>query len=82
MDDRSKREMAGINPPLARDLVAASAVTGAHFRILQGLRTQDEANANARKRTGVRNSQHLYGAAADLKLTGADRHDLDRNDPG
>ena len=81
MDDKSKREMAGINSPLARDLIAASEATGTHFRILQGLRTQNEANANALSGRGVRNSQHLWGAAADLKLTDASGHDLDRMDP-
>ena len=81
MDDKSRRELAGINAPLARDLLAASQSTGAHFRILQGLRTQGEADANARSGRGVRNSQHLYGAAADIRLTDAQGHDLDRSDP-
>ncbi len=72
MDDRSKREMAGINAPLARDLIAASEETGTHFRILQGMRSEAEAAHNAMTGRGVVNSQHRWGAAADIKLTDAE----------
>lgn len=81
MDDKSRREMAGINAPLARDLIAASESTGTHFRILQGMRSAADAAHNAATGRGVRDSQHLYGAAADIKLTDAQGRDLDRNDP-
>jgi len=81
MDDKSQRELAGVNKGLAGDLLAASEATGQHFRVLQGLRTQAEANHNAATGRGVRNSQHLYGAAADIRLTDDKGRDLDRNDP-
>ena len=81
MDGKSQRELAGVNKGLAGDLLAASEATGQHFRVLQGLRTQAEANHNAATGRGVRNSQHLYGAAADIRLTDDKGRDLDRNDP-
>jgi len=81
MDGKSQRELAGVNKGLAGDLLAASEATGQHFRVLQGLRTQAEADHNASTGRGVRNSQHLYGAAADIRLTDAKGRDLDRNDP-
>jgi len=81
MDGKSQRELAGVNKGLAGDLLAASEATGQHFRVLQGLRTQAEADHNASTGRGVRNSQHLYGAAADIKLTDDKGRDLDRNDP-
>ncbi len=81
MDDKSQRELAGVNKGLAGDLLAASEATGQHFRVLQGLRTQAEADHNAATGRGVRNSQHLYGAAADIRLTDDKGRDLDRNDP-
>ena len=81
MDERSKREAAGINKPLVNDLVAAAEEAKVHFRILQGRRTADEAAHNAATGRGVRNSQHLYGAAADIKLTDDKGRDLERNDP-
>lgn len=81
MDGKSQRELAGVNKGLAGDLLAASEATGQHFRVLQGLRTQAEANHNAATGAGVRNSQHLYGAAADIRLTDDKGRDLDRNDP-
>ncbi len=68
MDDRSKRELAGVNAPLARDLLAASEATGQRFKVAQGMRTPEEAAGNALSGRGVRNSQHLYGAAADIHL--------------
>jgi len=68
MDERSRREMAGVNAPLARDLLAASEATGQRFKVAQGMRTPEEAAGNAASGRGVRNSQHLYGAAADIHL--------------
>jgi len=71
MDDRSRREMAGVNAPLARDLLAASEATGQRFKVAQGMRTAEEAAGNALSGRGVRNSQHLYGAAADIHILDA-----------
>lgn len=71
MDDRSKRELAGVNAPLARDLLAASEATGQRFKVAQGMRTPEEAAGNALSGRGVRNSQHLYGAAADIHILDA-----------
>jgi len=68
MDERSRREMAGVNAPLARDLLAASEATGQRFKVAQGMRTPEEAAGNAASGRGVRNSQHLYGAAADIHI--------------
>ncbi len=68
MDERSRREMAGVNAPLARDLLAASEATGQKFKVAQGMRTPEEAAGNAASGRGVRNSQHLYGAAADIHI--------------
>ncbi len=68
MDERSRREMAGVNAPLARDLLAASEATGQRFKVAQGMRTPEEAAGNAASGRGVKNSQHLYGAAADIHL--------------
>ena len=71
MNDRSKRELSAVNADLARDLLAASDKTGVRFNVAQGLRNQGEADANARSGRGVRDSQHLYGAAADLHMLDA-----------
>ena len=80
MTDRSKRELAGINKELGQDLLAASEKTGIHFQIAQGLRNQAEAERNALTGRGVRNSQHLYGAAADLHMLDAQgRETYDRS---
>ena len=68
MSDRSKRELSTVNRELAENLLGASKASGVHFDVLQGLRTQEEANRNAANGSGVRNSQHLYGAAADLAM--------------
>lgn len=71
MDQRSRREISGVNADLARDLMAAAEKTGMHFSVTQGMRTPEEAAGNARSGRGVRDSQHLYGAAADIKLLDA-----------
>ncbi|RYB07267.1 hypothetical protein D3272_04205 [Lichenibacterium ramalinae] len=76
MDDKSRRELAGVNKALAGDLLAASEQTGLHFRVLQGLRTQAEAEHNAITGRGVRNSQHLFGAAADIAVQDGQGHDI------
>ena len=68
LDPRSRRELSGVNNDLARALVEASNESGIRFKVLQGRRTQEEANANAASGRGVRNSQHLYGAAADVRM--------------
>ncbi len=80
MDDRSRRELAGVNKALAGDLLAASEQTGLHFRVMQGLRTQSEADHNAFTGRGVRNSQHLFGAAADIMLQDARGRDVRNRD--
>lgn len=76
LDDKSRRELAGVNKALAGDLLAASEQTGLHFRVLQGLRTQAEAEHNAISGRGVRNSQHLFGAAADIAVQDGQGHDI------
>ena len=76
LDDKSRRELSGVNKALAGDLLAASEQTGLHFRVLQGLRTQAEAEHNAITGRGVRNSQHLFGAAADIAVQDAQGHDI------
>ncbi len=68
MGDRSKRELAGVNRELAENLLSASRLSGIHFDVTQGLRTQAEADRNAVSGRGVRDSQHLYGAAADIAM--------------
>lgn len=68
MSERSKRELAGVNKPLAQSFLAAAEKTGYTFKVAEGMRSQEEANKNALTGRGVRNSQHLYGAAADLHI--------------
>ena len=68
LSEKSKREISGINRPLAQGLLAAAEATGQHFRVTQGLRTPREASDNAKSGKGVRNSQHLWGAAADIVM--------------
>jgi hypothetical protein len=65
---RSRQELAGVNKELANSLLEASDESGIRFQVKEGRRTHAEANANAAKGIGVSNSQHLYGAAADLKM--------------
>ena len=43
LDDRSKRELSGVNKPLAEDLLEASKQSGIKFAVNQGRRTQEEA---------------------------------------
>lgn len=66
--DRSKRELSALNSAFVVDLLEASKRTGIKFNVTQGMRTSEEAAQNAASGRGVRNSQHLYGAAADIKL--------------
>jgi hypothetical protein len=68
LDDRSKREMSGVNAPLAKSLIEAANASGIKFRVLQGRRTAEEAAGNAANGTGVADSNHIYGAAADIRL--------------
>lgn len=64
----SKKEITGVNSGLAQTEIDAANALGFKFQVNQGLRTQQEANANARQGIGVRDSQHLYGAANDIQL--------------
>ena len=57
-----------MNADLANNLLEASKRSGLKFAVNQGRRTQEEAPANARSGRGVKDSQHLYGAAADIAM--------------
>ena len=70
MDERSRRELSAVNSDLAKNLIDAANKSGVHFSVTQGMRSQEEANHNAMTGRGVRDSQHLYGAAVDLKIDG------------
>jgi LAS superfamily LD-carboxypeptidase LdcB len=72
-----------IHPDLARVFLRAKEISGQTFTMNngQGLRTQAQANENAAKGLGIKNSRHLTGEAGDVNLMRNGRYIADGHDP-
>lgn len=72
-----------VHPDLQKVILRAKELSGAKFTMNdgQGLRTQAQANHNAARGLGIKNSQHLEGTAADVNLYRNGRYVADGSDP-
>jgi len=75
--------MQGVHPDLQRAILKAKELSGAQFTVNhgQGLRSQAEANLNAARGLGIRNSQHIEGTALDVNLYRGGKYVSNGGDP-
>jgi len=83
LDAGTIKNLQGIHPDLQRTFLRAKEISGQSFTMNhgQGLRSQAEANANAARGLGIRNSQHLEGTAGDVNLYRNGRYISNGADP-
>jgi hypothetical protein len=83
LDAGTIKNLQTVHPDLQKVVLRAKELSGAKFTMNdgQGLRTQAQADENARKGLGIRNSQHLEGTAADVNLYRNGRYIADGRDP-
>lgn len=63
------RELNGVDPRIVRAVIATKIelnARGQDFLVFDGVRTQEEADENARRGTGSRRSRHITGHAVDI----------------